>query len=43
MITNFGMIEDDDGVEVALVNYHDIWGLTARKVTPAPDLRIAAA
>lgn len=24
-IVNFGTITDDDGVEVALVNYHDIW------------------
>jgi co-chaperonin GroES (HSP10) len=25
-IVNFGTIKDDDGIEVALVNYADIWG-----------------
>jgi co-chaperonin GroES (HSP10) len=31
-IENFGMITDDDGVDVALVNIMDIWG----RLEPAP-------
>jgi co-chaperonin GroES (HSP10) len=29
-ITNLGTIIDDDGQEVALVNFHDIWGTCDR-------------
>jgi co-chaperonin GroES (HSP10) len=29
-IVNFGTIKDDDGTEVALVNYQDIWGTMPR-------------
>jgi co-chaperonin GroES (HSP10) len=39
MTVNFGTITDEDGIEVALVNYADIWGTLSKP--EEPDLRLA--